>query len=176
MFLQARDDGKTARTAVFQITLGKSQWLPDFGAIAKLPAASHIEQLKREIETLRHNPNDREIPSIEQEFGPENSRIAIEPALPKSLANDHDIVTASHAFRRLKHSSFDRAHPQYWKYSVGNYRARYALGPVPCGQIESGVLERAYPFEALGAAFVVPKLRCRNRNTFEVLRFEMLKE
>src|SRR6266566_386274 len=99
---QAPDHPETPRGTRFHLVIGKGEWLPNFSAPAKLTSAAEIEKPERKIETCRHHADNGEIFAVQEEFRPDDLRVAVKSALPQSRADDHDVVAAEGAFFRLE--------------------------------------------------------------------------
>ena len=95
---QSPDDGIAARAALLHLCIGKCQWLPNFSAPAELAAVAEIEKLKRKIESCGHDAHNGVAFAVEKQLRPDDLRVAIEPALPQTRTDDHDIVATKRAF------------------------------------------------------------------------------
>src|SRR5215468_8551275 len=173
---QAPDDEITPPIAGFHLLVAKRKWLPNLRTLAELAAVAQIEKLKREIKTRRHHADNGETFAVEKKVLPNDLRIAVEPALPQSSADDHDIVAAKSAFFRLEDSAFDGRNTEQRQHASCNSRAGNSLGSVFAGEIEIRVTECAELFKTVRARFVIFELGWRDGNPFEILRFEMLKQ
>src|SRR5882724_8775454 len=125
--LQPTDNKITARIPGLQLFIREYQRLPNIGASTKLPACSEIEQLKWKIESLRHDADDGEALSIQEQLCANDSRIAVEFPPPETLADDGNIIPARLALVGFKKAPLHRCHSKQRKYSRGDNCARDTL-------------------------------------------------
>ena len=109
-------------------------------------------------------------------FRPRIDGVAIEFSLPKTLADDEDIIVAGFAFLCAKGAAANRLDAEQWEKIGRNNCACDSFRRTSFGKIVGRIIKGSEFVEAAHLLLVIDKFGRRDRDVVEMLIFEMLKQ